>query len=394
MSPELAAAVDALRSYLDRIGFAHICKFIVGVNQYMVAPSLISAASAADVERFFDTALHDGAELTLLQCLMTGRPAARRMLSEREKRLADTLIGVDILRESDRGASVTAADLQLISAFNLDLLIDRRIHFGGKLHEVYIGPDSYWMLYYIDAAAIRRDQRMLDLCTGTGIAALYLSLFSDRVLATDIGDAPLALAAINRRLNRREATVEIRRQELSRTLDGGERFDLLTCNPPFVAYPPGIQGTLYSHGTDADGLGYLRTIIERLPAVLNPGGCAYLVADLVGDQRGPHFVQELQHFATSANLGVDVCIDNVLPASAQVAPLAHYLARINSGRSQTQIADELIAFQRETLRAERYYMSTIRLRTAAPQPGVRVLHRHPSPRTVLEETWPELLLRN
>ncbi|MGH6671538.1 MAG: methyltransferase [Xanthobacteraceae bacterium] len=394
MTPELAAAVDALRLYLDRVGFQQICKFIVGVNQYMVAPSMISAASAGKVEHFFDTVLYDCRELALLQCLMTGRSAARRTLSECERRLADLLIAADILREADRGANVTAADRQLITAFNLDLLIDRRIHFGGKVHEVYIGPDSYWMLYYIDTAAIGRDHRMLDLCTGSGIAALYLSLFSDRVVATDIGDAPLALTAINRRLNGREAMVEIRSQELSQTLDGGERFNLLTCNPPFVAYPPGIQGTLYSHGIDADGLGYLRSIIRCLPAVLTPGGCAYLVADLVGDKRRPHFAEELEHFAASDGLGIDVYIDNVLPASAQIAPLANYLARINSGRSSAQIASELVAFQRETLRAERYYMSTIRLRTAAPKPGLRVLRRCPPPRAVSEETWPELLLRN
>jgi len=301
---------------------------------------------------------------------------------------------VDLLREADGGATVAAAERQLISAFNLDLLIDRRIHFGGDMHEVYIGPDSYWMLYYIDAFGIRRDHRALDLCTGTGIAALYLSLFCDRVLATDIGDVPLSLAEINRRLNRREAAVEIRRQELSQTLESGERFDLLTCNPPFVAYPPGIQGTLYSHGTDADGLGYLRSIIQRLPAVMSPGGSAYLVADLVGDERQPHFIEELKRFAATEALNVDVYIDNVLPAAAQVAPLANYLARINSGRSSAQLVTALETFQRETLRAKRYYMSTIRLRTAAPKPGVRVLRRFPPPRKTSEETWPALLLRN
>lgn len=394
MNRKLAAAVDGLRVYLDRVGFQQIYKFIVGCNQYAVAPSMITAATAGDVERFFDAILPDCAELALLQCLLTGRPAERRALSAAEERLVDALIGADLLREADRGTTVVAADRQLISAFNLDLLIDRRIHFGGTVHEVYIGPDSYWMLYYIDASAVRRDHRMLDLCTGTGIAALYLSLFSDRVVATDIGDAPLALAEINRRLNRREAAVEIRRQELSQTLESGERFDLLTCNPPFVAYPPGIQGMLYSHGTGADGLGYLRGIIQHLPAVMSPGGCAYLVADLVGDKRGPHFVEELQRFAATGAISIDVYIDNVLPAAAQVAPLADYLARIDSGRSRAQIVTALETFQRQTLRAERYYMSTIRLRTAAPNPGVRVLRRFPSAHKTSEETWPALLLRN
>ncbi len=394
MTPELAAAVDALRDYLDRVGFQQIYKFIVGANQYGVAPSMITAATAEDVTRFFQTVLAERVDLALLQCLMTGRPTEYQTLGEAEKWVADALIGVDLLRQGDNGSTVVAADRQLISAFNLDLLIDRRIHFGGDMHEVYIGPDSFWMLYYVDALGIQRDHRVLDLCTGTGIAALYLALFSDHVVATDIGSAPLALVEINRRLNRLEATVEIRCEELSRTLDNGERFDLLTCNPPFVAFPPGLAGTLYAQGTGDDGLDYLRTIVRRLPAVLTPGGSAYLVADLVGDRCGPYFVEELARFAMESGLAADVYIDNVLPAKAQVAPLAAYMERINPGRTRAQIAAEVTAFQRDTLKAERYYMSTLRLRTASAEPGVRVMRRYQPPRAKPEDTWPPLLLRN
>lgn len=393
MTPPVTAAVDGLRGYLDHVGFQQIYKFIVGANQYSVAPSMITSATAADVGRFFDSVLADRAELALLQCLMYGRPAEWLKLSDAEKSVADALIGVDLLRQAENGTAVIAADRQLISAFGVDLLIDRRIHFGGDVHEVYIGPDSYWMLYYIDPAIIARGHRAVDMCTGTGVAALYLSLFTDRVLATDIGDAPLALAEINRRLNGRDATVDIRRQELGETLETGERFDLLTCNPPFVAFPPGLQGSLYAHGPDIDGLGYMRTIIKRLPEVMTPGGYAYLVADLVGDRRTPHFIDELQGFAANGGLAIDVYIDNVIPAAVQVAPLAAYLERLNEGRARAQIAAELESFQRETLRAERYYMSTLKIRTAAAAPGVRVLRRFPPPGKTSEESWPALLLR-
>lgn len=394
MAREVAAAVDALRGYLDGVGFQQVYKFLVGVNQYGVAPSLVSRHTADDVARFFDVVLGDCPELALLQCFMYGRPAPVRDLSEVEKPVADALLRANLLRAGEDGETVVAADLQLIAAFGLDLLVDRRIHFGGDdVHEVYIGPDSYWMLYYVNALGIRRDDRAVDLCTGTGVAALYLSLFSDRVLATDIGSAPLKLVQINRRLNGRESQVEVRREDLRDTLDGREQFDVLTCNPPFVAVPPGLQGPLYAHGTDVDGLGYMRTIIERLPSVMSPGGCAYLVADLVGDKRGPHFVEELEDFAASGSLAIDVYIDNVIAAAAQVGPLSAFLERINAGRGRAEIAAEIEAFQHDTVRAERYYMSTLRLRTAAPNPGVRVMRRFAPPREAPEETWPALLLR-
>jgi hypothetical protein len=391
LDPELTTAVDALRGYLDRIGFSQIFKFVAGLNQYGMTPSLVTPYTADNWSRFFDTVLADQTELSLVQCLMSGRPAAMRGLSEAEKPVAEALIGAGLLT-AGAGDLVESAGKQLISAFGADLLIDRRIHFGGGVHDVYIGPDSYWLLYYVDANAIRRNHRAVDLCTGTGIAALYLSLFSDNVVATDIGEAPLAMVSINRRLNRRDQTVEIRRQNLTDTLDGRERFDLLTCNPPFVAFPPGYAATLYAHGTGRDGLGYMRTIIERLPEVLNPGGSAYLVADLVGDRRQPHFVAELEDYAAAEAMAIDVYIDNVIPASLQVPALSGYLESLNAGSDRDQIAREFTAFQQETLRAERYYMSTIRLRTASPNPGVRMLQRYAPAAKPKSDPWTELLL--
>jgi methylase of polypeptide subunit release factors len=395
LTPKLATAVDALRGYLDRIGFSQIFKFVAGMNQYTVTPSLVTSQTAGDWTRFFDTVLGRERELSLAQCLMSGRPASRSALSEAEKPVADALVEANLLRPGSDGDAIESAGTQLISAFGADLLIDRRIHFGGGgLHDVYIGPDSYWMLYYIDVNAIRRDHRAVDLCTGTGIAALYLSLFSDHVLATDIGDAPLVMADINRRLNRREATVEIRRQDLRETVDGPDRFDVLTCNPPFVAFPPGYDGTLYAHGTGADGLGYIRMIVERLPSILAPGSSAYLVADLVGDRRRPHFVAELEEYAASGSMTIDVYIDNVIPASLQVPVLSAHLESLNLGSNRVQIAAEFTAFQRDTLRAERYYMSTLRLRTASPNPGVRVMQRCAPVAEAKTDPWTKLLLAN
>jgi methylase of polypeptide subunit release factors len=391
MTPGQISAIDALRGYLDRVGFQQIYKFLAGANQYAVSPSIVNASSVSETARFFDDVLGECPDLGVLQCLMFGRPVELRTLSEAEKPVADALAGAGLLRQED--GLLMAAGHQLISAFGLDLFIDRRIHFGGDVHEVYIGPDSYWMLYYVDTADIRRDRRVLDLCTGTGIAALYLSLFSDHVLATDIGSVPLALIEINRRLNRREAAVEIRNQDLRETLVGPERFDVLTCNPPFVAFPPGLQGTLYAQGPGVDGLDYMRAIIERLPSVLTPGGCAYLVADMVGDKARPHFVEELEAYAAESSLAIDVYIDSVIGAELQVQPLASYLERLNRGRNRAEIAIEFETFQRETLRAERYYMSTLKLRTAAPTPGVRLMRRYVVAPKRTEETWPSLLLQ-
>jgi hypothetical protein len=392
--PEAAGrfvAVDRLREYLDRVGFVEIYKFIAGANLYAVTPSLITSRTGSDAARFFDTSLGDSKDLGILQCLMFGRPADRRSLSEYEQPLADVLVAAGLLLEE--GRTLHAGPHQLISAFGLDLLIDRKIHFGGDVHDVYIGPDSFWMLYYMDTAAIRRDHRGVDLCTGSGIGALYQSLFCDRVVATDIGSIPLALVELNRRLNRLEDRVEVRCEDLRDTLDGRQRFDVLTCNPPFVAFPPGLETTLYAHGSGIDGLGYMRDIMERLPAVLTRSGSAYLVADLVGDREQPHFIAELHRFAEQGSLAVDVYIDNVVAAGAQVEPLAFYLAQLNPGRDPAEIARQIEQFQRSTLRADCYYMSTLKITLADHRPRVRLLRRYQVPRGSAAESWPAVLTR-
>ncbi len=388
LPPPVLRGVDALREYLRRVSFGQIYKFIVGSNHYSVLPAVINHASAGSVEHFFDTVLADVPGLELLQCLMTGRAADRNRLGDADKATADLLAGAELLRaEADH---LLPASLQLINAFGSDLLVDRRIHFpGGSLHEVYVGFDSYLMLYYVDLAELRREHRAVDLCTGSGIAALCLSQRCDRVLATDIGPAPLRLVQINRRLNGKDGEVTVHDQPLAETLDGSQRFDVLTCNPPFVAYPPGVGATLYSQGTEIDGLGYMRTILDRLPEVLTPGGAAYLVADLVGDLHGPHFVQELRVRARNAGLAIDVYIDGVVSAEDQVPSFTAHMAAANPQRDRQELAAELRRFQREQLRAERYYLTTLRVQTDR-QPALRLFRRYAPP--AKGETWPDILL--
>ncbi|KJS38421.1 MAG: hypothetical protein VR70_09945 [Rhodospirillaceae bacterium BRH_c57] len=383
------AAADALRSYLDHSGFSGIYKFIVGANLYTVLPSVINTSSVGQVTGFFDEVLGDDPDVTLLRCLIAGETVERERLDGRQSELADGLIEGGILQGRDGRIGPTT--FQLISAFGRDLLIDRRINFGGGIHEIYIGFDSYAMVHHIQQSRLLRGGRAVDLCCGSGIAALYMSQFCDSVVGTDIGEAPLALSRFNRRLNGCDDRVEIREQRLEATLEGPERFDVLTCNPPFVAYPPGLNGTLYSKGPDIDGQGYVRQIIEALPRVLNPGGAAYLVTDLVGDAARPHFMAELDVYARKLGLQIDVYVDNRIEAEVQVEPMAGYLHGLNPEISVEDLRRRFRAFQADDLRASHYHMSTIRLVTDAPAPRLRMLRRFPVPHTPAEPKWPPIL---
>lgn len=393
LSLPTSTGVDALQEYLQRIGFQQLYKYIASSNLYGLLPSAVNHASAHKVAEFFATVLAGHDDLELVQCLMYGHPVNRADLSPRDQDTADKLVSAEILATEDE--QLVPSTLQLINAFGLDLLIDRRINFpSGTLHDVYVGVDSYLMLYYINPGEIARDHRALDLCTGSGIAALYTSLYCDNVIATDIGPIPLRLVQMNRQLNGKSTSIVVRNQPLDETLDGSTRVNLLTCNPPFVAFPPGVNTTLYAHGTDIDGLGYLRTIVDRLPDVLMPGGTAYLVADLVGDSEQPFFVQELQEMTLQGRFSADLYIDGVLTAEEQVPAFTSHLASANPDRDRRELEEELRTFQRDTLKADRYFLSTIRVQADSRPGDVRVFRRHTTTAVSQKESWPEILTAN
>lgn len=385
-------AADILRGYLDRVGFGEIYKFIVGPNNYALMPSVIGKTSADQIGAFFDEVLAHDPRTQLLRPLMGDEAVWRDDLDAGQIQVADAMIAAGILMEDD--GQIGPTKYQMISAYGRDLLIDRRINFGGAVHEVYIGYDSYAMINYIQPSAMPRGARALDLCTGSGIAALYMALSCDDVVATDIGSVPLSIVRFNRRLNHCEDVLTIREERLEETLRSGERFDILTCNPPFVAYPPQLKATLYSQGTELDGQGYLRDIIQALPEVLVPGGSAYLVADLVGNADGPHFIRELEYYARALGLGIDVYIDNRIESEVQVAPMSHYLHRLNPEYSVEDMADVFRRFQRDDLKASHYHMSTMRLVNGAAEPQVRVLRRFAQRRkTGVDGKWRHILER-
>lgn len=121
--------------------------------------------------------------------------------------------------------------------------------------------------------------RLLDMGTGSG--AIAVSVAHARpdaaVTALDVSEAALAVARRNAAGNR--ARVRFLHSDWFGALGGGERFELIASNPPYIAAGDEhlSQGDLRFEPTGAltdhaDGLSALRTIIEGSPAHLAAGG--------------------------------------------------------------------------------------------------------------------------
>jgi len=118
----------------------------------------------------------------------------------------------------------------------------------------------------------------LDLGTGCGIQALHASRHAERVVATDISERALRLAALNAELNGVEG-IEFRLGSLFEPV-AGEAFDHIVSNPPFVITPrtEGVPAYEYRDGGMV-GDSLVAAFIAGCGAHLNPGGVAQLLGN-------------------------------------------------------------------------------------------------------------------
>ena len=136
-----------------------------------------------------------------------------------------------------------------------------------------------------------KDLKLLDMCTGSGCIAISLAVMGGYrdVTAADLSEAALKVAAENADHLLQERWKEgcrftLRRGDLFEALKPGERFDVLTSNPPYIPTEVvrGLEPEVKDHepwmaldGTE-DGLAFYRRIAHESKAWLNPGACIYL----------------------------------------------------------------------------------------------------------------------
>lgn len=118
----------------------------------------------------------------------------------------------------------------------------------------------------------------LDLGTGCGIQALHASRHARRVVATDISERALELAALNARLNGID-NIEFRLGSLFDPV-AGERFDHIISNPPFVITPrvEGVPNYEYRDGGMV-GDALVEAVVRGAAEHLTPGGVAQLLGN-------------------------------------------------------------------------------------------------------------------
>ncbi len=161
-------------------------------------------------------------------------------------------------------------------------LVGRREFFGRPFRvdaRVLVPRPETELLVEAALSALPPGGRALDLCTGSGCVAVSLALGRPgaRVVATDLSEDALAVARENAAVL--GAGVEFATGDLWAAVHGGERFDVVASNPPYI--PTGELAGLSREvrrepcialDGGPDGLAILRRIVEGAAAHLRSGG--------------------------------------------------------------------------------------------------------------------------
>ena len=131
------------------------------------------------------------------------------------------------------------------------------------------------------AEHVRSGTRVLDVGTGTGVAAIAAcSVGAGHIVAIDVNPEAVRCARMNALLNHVDDRIDVRHGDLFEPAVG-ERFDAVLCNPPFFRGQP--SSALDAAWRSED---FLTRFGEGLGDMLAPDGFALIVFSNHADERG------------------------------------------------------------------------------------------------------------
>jgi len=123
---------------------------------------------------------------------------------------------------------------------------------------------------------VNKGDKVLDLCTGSGILALFAAKSASKVIGVDISPRAIAFSKINAELNNLSNKVELKLGNLFEPVKD-EKFDLIIVNPPFEPTPKGSIDYLYSDGGEK-GTKFVENILLNIREYLNQNGRFQMIA--------------------------------------------------------------------------------------------------------------------
>jgi HemK-like putative methylase len=143
---------------------------------------------------------------------------------------------------------------------------------------------------------IRKGDRVLDMCTGSGVIAVHAALEgASKVLAIDINQYAVRNARQNAERFGLGNIIEVRKSDMFNAVKPREKFDVITMNPPFTEHP--LEDVISASTWDED-LHVHKEFFKHAGKHLEKKGRAYVCQANFGA------VKEMKKMATKAGFKV------------------------------------------------------------------------------------------
>lgn len=350
-----AAAIDALRTLLDRAGFTE-----EAVGQRTGVASIYDFTSMREGRAPAET--RDALDV-LIRLFLDGELVDRALIRQHLPAGAvNALERLGLVGGPADDASKQFATVLLYPTQGLWLISDLPMTAAGSPKP--LPADAVYPAItentrdFISSIPRTRCERFLEMCGGTGIAALVAARTSGHAWTGDVTERATRYARFNAKLNGFEnfSAVQGDMYEPVR----GLTFDRIVAHPPYIASPE--QTMIYRDG-GPDGEQFTRALLAGLPEFLEPGGRYYMTC-VATDRTNAPLEERVREMIGPANDGFDV----VLAVRVARDPSDYFRAVARAGGSSEKDAEAKIAAY-QAMGADKLVYASM------------AVERHASPRT-------------
>ncbi|MDQ6828014.1 MAG: methyltransferase, partial [Gemmatimonadota bacterium] len=248
--------------------------------------------------------LNDALDLCI-RMFMDGEPFPRERAAELIGGDAIALLAsIGLLETVPDDDTKIRAMVQLYPTQNLYIVSDR--HFDGRVSSEVVTTDvvypaiTWTVARYLEALPRRSFGNVLEMCGGTGIAALVLSPTAERVWSSDITQRSTDFAELNARLNAIGNLTAVAGDMYEPV--AGLQFDLIAAHPPYV---PSLERKLIFRDGGTAGEEITQRVVAESPPYLAPGGRLYCTC-MGSDRVDAPFEQRIRDWLGDAGADCDV----------------------------------------------------------------------------------------
>lgn len=262
----LVRGLSRVRDALVAAGYT-----IDGLRTVLGSTAEISPARADRVVHDLRSADRPGPLTDVIMLLALGRRVARdKIVAALGQDAVDVLIASGSVVEIERGLR---AQVRITPHGDLWIASDAVPPSGRESDPWYVTGINPPATLLATLTVRRPVSRALDLGTGNGIQALLASRHCDTVIATDVNPRAVAFGRFNAALNAIDS-IEFRQGSWFEPV-GGETFDLIVSNPPYVISPD--NDLVYRDSGDEPGA-LCGRLVADLPRHLAENGVAVMLA--------------------------------------------------------------------------------------------------------------------